>query len=132
MTHGDKTKAKTVKSSKASGQQKAGGESGEARKAGGEKGNGKTQTGAKAEAKGGSKASGEVQTGAKKSGAEKAAALPEKSSRSSATQKEAGEKRGRGAAVAAANDGPFTNAGVGDSFARAIKKYPNAFRRLTD
>ena len=31
-----------------------------------------------------------------------------------------------------ANEDGFTNDAVGNAFKRAIKKYPNAFRRLTD
>jgi hypothetical protein len=149
MTHGDKTKAKTVKSSKASGQQESSNEGVEARKAGAEKSNGKGPA-AESEAGKGSKAdktgktgkgseAGQVEAGGKKSGAEKAAAATKgavatKGSRP-ASAKEATEKpRGRGAAVVVVNsEGPFiTNPVIAASFDRAVKKYPNAFRKLTD
>jgi hypothetical protein len=137
MTHGDKTKAKTVKSSKASGQQKDGDEGSKAGKTVAEKnGNGKTgpskesvvQAGSKTSPKesskaGGSKAGESREAGAPKSIAEKNRVSSSKESRS--------EKRGRPAAPAA-NSGPFSNPVLADVFSRAIEKYPNAFRKLTD
>ena len=107
MKHGDKAKGKTLKASKASGGEKAGSKSGEA------KSSGKTEAGGKAvqAAKGGSSA--------------KAQAVP---------QAVAGKKgTGNGSAKGPRPDeSGFSNAVVGNAFKRAIKKYPNAFRKLTD
>ncbi|HEX2836311.1 MAG TPA: hypothetical protein VHW00_25125 [Thermoanaerobaculia bacterium] len=136
MTHGDKTKAKTVKSSKASGQQKNGGEA----KAVAEKGgNGKSGH----EAKAGSKASPQSPPAKEVSkaggikglaGGSEAAKKPAaaKGGKAAATEKSSGEKRGRAPLPAPSSSDPFTNPVVADSFSRAIQKYPNAFRKLTD
>ncbi|HKO54917.1 MAG TPA: hypothetical protein VJ276_03500 [Thermoanaerobaculia bacterium] len=111
MKHGDKAKAKAAQTaSKAS--------SGKNSKAAGEKSSGS------AKAAGSSKAK-DVKTG-KQAGA--------------GNQKdEAGGKAGgngkpsaRRPAAAPAEAGTFTNPIVANAFKRAIKKYPNAFRRLTD
>lgn len=134
MTHGDKTKAKTVKSSKASGQQKNGGEA----KAVAEKGgNGKGH-----EAKAGSKASPQSPPAKEVSkagikglaGGSEAAKKPAagKGAKAAASEKSGGEKRGRATLPAPSSSDPFTNPVVADSFSRAIQKYPNAFRKLTD
>ncbi len=128
MTHGDKTKAKTVKGSKASAQQKASTQGAEVRKAGSEKIDGKGAGKSASQGKAGKGS--EVEAGGKKPLAPKAGA--EKGSR--AGIKEPSEKsRGRAAAPAVIGEGPFiTNPAIADSFSRAVKKYPNAFRKLTD
>ncbi|HEV7920995.1 MAG TPA: hypothetical protein VGR02_09425 [Thermoanaerobaculia bacterium] len=103
MKHGDNAKAKAA--SKTS--------SGKSSKAAGEKGSSAKEAGTSSKAKD-SKASGK-QAGA---GGEKAPARGNgKSSRVPVPPPEAGT---------------FTNPVVEDAFKRAIKKYPNAFRRLTD
>lgn len=43
-----------------------------------------------------------------------------------------GKVRPREAASDGGGEVRFTNSRVGDAFKRAVKKYPNAFRRLTD
>jgi hypothetical protein len=103
MTHGDKAKAKAAKTSQASAQ-KSSSKTGKVAAAGsGEKG------GKAGGAKGGGPA-------AQKGGAEK------------------GEARGKGRVPAAGGDsnGGFNNPTVAAAFKLALKKYPNAFRKLTD
>lgn len=109
MTHGDQAKAKTAKSSQASADKK----SSKSGKAGGK------------EAGAGGK--GQIPLKKPQAGAEKG---------SSASAKEAGNggKAGKARPVAAdagATSG-FSNAAVAAAFERALKKYPNAFRKLTD
>jgi hypothetical protein len=119
MTHGDKTKAKPVKSSKASGKDQASAKGGETRKAGAEKGNGKGAPPAK---------TGKV---GESSAAAKAVSAG-KASVGTARGKESGEKP-RARATVPVSEGPvISNPALADSFDRAIKKYPNAFRKLTD
>ena len=112
MKHGDKAKGKASKASKTSDKNasKAVAETGKASSKGRE-----------------AKAAGKAQSG------QKAGAKPEKSSR--------GGKTGPGKAVAShGNSGSraetgepgFGNAVVAVAFKRAVKKYSNAFRRLTD
>jgi hypothetical protein len=95
--------------------------------------------GDKAKSKAASKASG------KKSGATKAAASSKadaKSSKASSEKQSAGKTEKQNSKAAADNgsgrrrvvegaDG-FSNSVVANAFKRAIKKYPNAFRKLTD
>lgn len=120
MTHGDKAKAKTGKSSQASAAAKK--SSGPTQQVGGKavegKGGGKgaSQSAAKAE-------SGKISV--KKAGngtpAEKGAAA--------ASGKEAGGKAVKGRVEEPVT---FANPAVASAFRRAIQKYPNAFRKLTD
>ena|ERR1700759_863920 len=103
MTHGDKAKAKSAKAIKASGSSK-------------------THDGQ------GSKAGKAVQTaGSKKAGAETLQQKGSTKAESGAGAKGSGPK-GR---AEAETDG-FTNPIIAASFKHAIKKYPVAFRRLTD
>ena len=120
MKHGDKAKAKAAKSSKAS-VKKAGAPSGE---------NGKSKT-VQASSKG-SKAG---ETGAKgesssKTGSEKAAAAPKDSGKGKGSAASAKGSTARNGA--AAETGGFNNPVIGAAFKQALKKYPNAFRKLTD
>jgi hypothetical protein len=111
MKHGDKAKAKSAKAaSKAS--------SGKSSKAAGEK------SSSSAQAAGSSKGK-DVKT-SKQAGA-------------GGQKDEAGGKAGgngkssvRRPAPPPAEAGTFTNPIVANAFKRAVKKYPNAFRRLTD
>lgn len=112
MKHGDKAKAKSAKGSSKTSDKKA------SSKAGGEKavkaatlsknGKGGTPKAAPAKAESSSKTV-------------KAAPAPVKGS---ATAQQG---------VRAGNGGPnFSSAAITNAFKRAVKKYPNAFRRLTD
>jgi hypothetical protein len=115
MKHGDKAKGKTLKASKASSGEKAGSKGGEA------KSNAKAQAGGKT-----------VQA-AKSGSSAKAQAV---------TQTVAGKKAAGSAPRPAAAAGGikglrpdeegFSNPIVAGAFKRAVKKYPNAFRKLTD
>jgi hypothetical protein len=110
MKHGDKAKAKAAKASKPSDKKsstKAVSKSGKAETKGG-----------KAAAKG--KAGSEKAASSKKSGSEAVAAL---------SGKTGGNGRGR---PAESDGGTFANPVVAAAFKRAVKKYPNSFRRLTD
>lgn len=107
MKHGDKAKAKAA--SKASGKSsKAAGEKGSSAKEAGGSSKGKTLKAGKQAGAGGEKA----EAGGKAGGNGKPSAR-----RPPAPPPEAGT---------------FTNPVVGNAFKRAVKKYPNAFRRLTD
>ena len=110
MTHGDKSKAKKT-ASKASASQKS-----KAVQAGKSAKNGKSS-----------------KTG-KENGAKKAS--PKAAEKASPASKASPAKGGGDAKLKArgpAGDAPaFTNPLVGAGFKRALKKYPNAFRRLTD
>ena len=112
MTHGDKTKAKAAKSSKASGKKDAG-------KTGGNGKNSKKVVAAKT-------VSQSIKAGAGK----KAAPLKKSAAPEAARPKERGETKSR----AVASDAPvgFSNPVVASAFKHALKKYPNAFRKLTD
>jgi hypothetical protein len=74
--------------------------------------------------------SGKEAVAAKSSGKAPAAKVPAKA----AAKAETGSKAGGGNGKAKAPDGPvsFANPVVANAFKRAVKKYPNAFRRLTD
>lgn len=127
MTHGDKAKAKTGgKSSQASAVKKSSGPTKEAGAKGGEgKGSGKgaSQGASKAVAE-----SGKIPV--KKAGAEKGNGVPaEKAAGGGSSGKEGGGKaKGRAEEPA----GGFSNPAIGNAFRHAVKKYPNAFRKLTD
>ena len=148
MTHGDKDKAKKT-ASKASG--KSSGKTVEARKSGkegglkagqsGKKGSGgskkvatsekgrpvKTAAKAAPPIKATTKAPAKADLGKGKPGPPaKSAAAPPKAEPSAGKGKPA-----RGSAVDAGPPG-FNNPVVANAFKRAVKKYPNAFRRLTD
>lgn len=118
MKHGDKDKAKAVKSSQASAAKKAsskGGKSGgkEAVQTGGETGKGKKQ----------------------QAGAEEGSPVPKKAA---APSKEDGAgAKGKGGKQAGASQageipGAFTNPVISTAFKHTVKKYPNALRKLTD
>jgi hypothetical protein len=109
MKHGDKAKAKAAKASKPSDQ--------------------KSST--KAVAKGGKAESKGRETAAKaKSGSEKAGSSKKTGSEAvAASGKAGGNGRGRAAEPDA---GTFANPLIAAAFKRAVKKYPNSFRRLTD
>ncbi|MGZ5441994.1 MAG: hypothetical protein ACXW5U_16485 [Thermoanaerobaculia bacterium] len=133
MTHGDQAKAKTAKSSQASATKKTSsktagkavqvGKSGKAGKAG-VKEAGQSSKAGKIDVK-------KQQAGSEKGGPSslQKAALPAKESGNS------GKGKTRPATAAAAPDDAapgFTNAAVAAAFKRALKKYPNALRKLTD
>ena len=122
MTHGDQAKAKTAKSSQASATKKI------STKTGGKEAGqgGKTAK----EASQGSKAGGK--TPVKKAGAEKAS--PATAPKAVSVPKEAGNSGKTAKARPPADDATpgFSNSTVAAAFKRALKKYPNAFRKLTD
>ena len=110
MKHGDKAKAKSAKaSSKSSGSKKS-----SSTQEAGSKAAGKKDGGAKA----GSQGKGAA-----------AEAVPKSAGKVAPASVKADAKGGR-------NGGPppgsFSNALIANAFKRAVKKYPNAFRRLTD
>lgn len=110
MTHGDKAKAKAGKKSQASAKAR-GSKSGE---------NGKGSS-AKAGAK-----SGKAEAG-KKGGAQKSRGATGKAVAPKDRASEAGaHAKGRGDATA------FGDPRIATAFKHAVKKYPNAFRKLTD
>ena len=115
MTHGDQAKAKTAKSSQASATPKS------SSKTAGQTGKG---TGKEAGAAG---KGGKISVKANQAG-------PEKGSVAAAKETGAAGKGSKARpAPAAADDNPgFSNAAVAAAFKRALKKYPNAFRKLTD
>lgn len=149
MTHGDKTKAKTVKSSKASGQQKSSSAGAESRKAGAEKSNGKVKTAGNVKAPevretGKIGETGKAREAGKASEAGKVREAGVKAVEKAASPKTGAEKGGRTAAsetaekprarggAAVTGSAPFNNPLLADAFTRAVKKYSNAFRKLTD
>ena len=77
------------------------------------------------------KAIGKVAAKIKASTGSRKEASPKATAKSSAAKPETG---GNGKGALPRNAGPvsFTNAIVGNAFKRAVKKYPTAFRRLTD
>jgi hypothetical protein len=114
MTHGDKKASSAKVSSKVSDPQSGAKAGVQAGKSGGKEGGGK---------------------------AVKAASAPETGKGSKARQggSKAGSKASPGASVPSPRGRTeadtvvsFANAAIGASFRRAVKKYPNAFRRLTD
>jgi hypothetical protein len=112
MKHGDKEKGKPAKAvSKTSG--KKGGEAGAKAGAGG---------------KGGSK----IQAAAKSIKAEAVAAIKKVVASKTASKEDGGNGSAKNRAVEAPPPGGFTNPAVAAGYKRALKKYPNAFRKLTD
>jgi hypothetical protein len=124
MKHGDKAK-KSAKAVQASGKKGSSHEVvAKARKEGGASSQSKT-SGKEAGPK----------TAGKKTGGEAAAKAPAKTVAAKAPAKVSEGKAvaGNGKNKAVDTEGPaFANPLVAASFKRAVKKYPNAFRRLTD
>lgn len=118
MKHGDKKAKSAGKASEASGKKSSSKDAVEAAGPAGK--NGKERDAAKTGSKAG-RAKVSAGEAGNQSGSSKAAA--EKSE--PATLK----VRARAGTPA---DGEFTNPVIADAFKRAVKKYPNAFRRLTD
>jgi hypothetical protein len=117
MTHGDKAKAKTGKSSSQTSAKKV---KVAEPKAGGKEKGGK-----------GDKAAGTKQ----QAGREKAASAIQKGSSAGAKDSTpaTGSADAKGKArVEGSNGTGFSNAAVASAFKHALKKYPNALRRLTD
>ncbi len=132
MTHGDKDKAKKA-ASKASGKTSS-------KAAGAEKG---VQTGSKAGGKegvGAKAAASEKSSASVKAGAKAAAKAPAKTAAKGTNGEGVAKAVPQPPPVAAKGKRPaapepaggFNNPVVGNAFKRAVKKYPNAFRRLTD
>ena len=138
MTHGDKAKAKAAKSNKASVKKAGpkGGENGKSKAAGQgvkAKGPGKAgqsikagQSGKAVQAGKGSKAGESVKTGAEKAAAAKKGSGQTKDSTSRA------EPKAKGSPAPADTAGSFSNPAISAAFRQALKKYPNALRKLTD
>jgi hypothetical protein len=124
MTHGDKAKAKAAKSNKAS-VKKAGSQGGDNGKS---KAAGQTVKaagqGSKAVQSG--KAGESVKAGAAKAAAGKKGSGPAKDSASRS------EPKTKGSPAPADTAGGFSNPAISAAFRQALKKYPNALRRLTD
>lgn len=115
MKHGDQAKAKSA--------QAAGKVQGKSDQSAGAKAGGKAGQSSKA-AKSGSKQSGQKAA---------AKASPGKVKAAVAKKTEAEPKGGNGKTAAnRSSDTGFSNPVVANAFKRAVKKYPNAFRRLTD
>lgn len=130
MTHGDKAKAKTGKSSQASAAKKSSPAKEASRKTveGKSSGKGAAQSAAK-----GSEGAGKISI--KKAGAEKGGSAAAKVSPAAAKvpPAAAGKESGAKAAKGRPEDSePFANPAVAAAFKHAVKKYPNAFRKLTD
>lgn len=138
MTHGDKQKAKAGKdqasgskssSSKVAVESKAG-ENGKSSGKGSVKSG--VQSAAESKAGGGKvslKKGSSAEKAAAKSGSAKAGAQAAAEAKGSDSSGKAGSKsRGGGAEEAVG----FSNPLIGDAFRNALKKYPNAFRKLTD
>jgi hypothetical protein len=115
MTHGDKEKAKAAKSSKASG--KKAGENGKSKAVS------QAQSG-KAPSKGSKEAGSKTGKAAgKNEGSAKTGVEKQKSSASDTKAKNN---------AAPAENGGFANPVIAAAFKQALKKYPNALRKLTD
>ena len=134
MTHGDKAKAKAGKTSQASGSKSSkavaeskAGENGKSSKAGQGGKSGKGVAEGKAGSKVSIKKAGPEKAGAAKSGAAKRGSGGESAPETKADAKAAGKGRVAGEASVG-----FSNPVVADAFRRALAKYPNAFRKLTD
>lgn len=124
MTHGDKAKAKAAKSNKAS-VKKAGSQGGE---------NGKSKAagqGVKAVQSGKTSQSGKAGEGVK-AGAEKAASAKKGSGPAKDSSSRAEPKTKSSPAPADPAAGSFSNPAISSAFRQALKKYPNALRKLTD
>ena len=122
MTHGDKTKGKGKTSLQASGKKSSSkaGENG--------KGAGKAAAGKAGKTIRGSEASVKKGTPVEKAAAAKAGAPDSKGAKEPASGSDV-KAKGR---APAAEAGGFSNPVIADAFKRALKKYPNAFRKLTD
>jgi hypothetical protein len=126
MTHGDKAKAKTGgKSSETSAAKKssipvkqAGAKSGEG------KGGGKVAPQSAAKGGGEGKAG---QISIKRGGAGEASPSPAEKAGGTSGKESGGKAKGRVDEPAG-----FSNPAVANAFRHAVKKYPNAFRKLTD
>lgn len=115
MTHGDQAKAKAAKSSQASASTKS------------------SKTGGKVDKAGKSGKADKIVVKKQQSGGEKSAARPQKAGVPSKEAGNGAKGKARPAEVAAADATPgFTNPAVAAAFKRALKKYPNALRKLTD
>lgn len=118
MTHGDKAKAKTGKSSSQTSAKKVS-KAVEAKAAGGKEKGGK----------------GGQAAGKKQAGREKAAPALKKGGSSGAKDFAATasspDAKGKASTEGIVGTG-FSNTAVASAFKHAVKKYPNAFRRLTD
>ena len=74
-----------------------------------------------------------IQTSAEKSSSSKAAKAVSKTESSRKTAEKSAPSNGKGKSVRPAPGAVgFTNPVIAEAFRRAIKKYPSAFRRLTD
>lgn len=125
MTHGDKAKAKTGKSSQASAAKKSPAKGVQA-------GKGASQEGRKDSAQG-RQAAQTGKNGVKASaGSEKAAPAGKKGGGPVPSKDNAAEARAKARPPADTNGGSFSNPLIANAFKRALKKYPNAFRKLTD
>ncbi len=126
MTHGDKTKAKAAKTSQASG-----------KKSSSTKTAGKAvQTGKSGKAGGKEETSKAAKIVVKKDQAssQKGSSATAPKAGSSAKETGNGGKASGKARPAVSSDGTpgFTNPVIANAFKRAVKKYSNAFRKLTD
>ena len=115
MKHGDQAKGKTAKAaSQASGKKSSSKAVPKAQTAAGKSGQGSGEGGSKAES----------------GGAEKARPFPPKGSALKAGDGGTGGKSAKGRPPA--EDAGINNPVIAAAFKRAVKKYPNAFRKLTD
>ena len=122
MKHGDKNKA-NKKASKTSGSQKKAvkaAKNGKSGKAAKESGGGKKAVKASPKA---------AETAKKQQAAREKAPVPAKTSPPAKASGSNNKPKARGVP---ADPSGFTNPLVGAGFKRALKKFPNAFRRLTD
>jgi hypothetical protein len=67
-----------------------------------------------------------------KAASSKSKSVPEKASAKTGAKAAGKPKAGNGAGAARPAGDGFTNPVVGAAFKHAVKKYPNAFRKLTD
>ncbi len=121
MTHGDKAKAKTGKSSQASGNSSKG--SG--------KGAGKSAESAQSSSPGG-RQSGQAEKLAVKKPAEKSVATPAAPGKKADPPVKSSEPKGGKTRGSSDEPAGFANPLIAAAFKRAVQKYPNAFRKLTD
>jgi hypothetical protein len=124
MKHGDKN-AKSVKPAS-----HASGEKSSAKQTGPHKAGKGVETSSSKKGNGSSKAAAPLQ----KSGSPAAIAKESSAKAGSGSGKESsGAKAGKAAAGKGSGEAPgFNNPVIGDAFRRAVQKYPNAFRKLTD
>ncbi|HYC59734.1 MAG TPA: hypothetical protein VEK79_09225 [Thermoanaerobaculia bacterium] len=135
MTHGDKTKAKAAKSNKASGKKAGaqGGENGKIVKAGAQSSSqkagsqaGKVDKGSSQKAAAGKKGSGSAP--AKESAADSQTKTDSKTKSSGTPPRSPAGKANSGGEAGTGFNNPIIHA----AFKQALKKYPNALRKLTD